>query len=184
MGLLDRFRQKKPEELEVDPLADLVLHKLRVGYLVDHDLETWKVTAYNRYHFNSGATSEEWELTAGRTKRYLELAQSDGETWTLARTIPLGAVEHDVRQHIVEHDDPPEQVTHKGTTYYLDDSDGGTLKAGGKEERREFFQWEFLDDGEEGFLTIQQWSETEFSAACGVFVEDYQFTDILPGEPE
>ena len=38
---------KQPDEPALDPLHDLVLAKLRVGYLVDYDLKTWEVTAYN-----------------------------------------------------------------------------------------------------------------------------------------
>ena len=46
MGLKDIFRQKK-ESPEIDPIRDLVLSKLKVGYFVDYDLKTWEVTAYN-----------------------------------------------------------------------------------------------------------------------------------------
>ena len=42
-------------------------------------------------------------------------------------------------------------------------------------------RWEFLDEDEESFLGIEQWSESEFGAATGSFVEDYEFTSILPG---
>ena len=41
MGLKDRIFGKKTQDAELDPLADLVLEKLRVGYLVDYDLKTW-----------------------------------------------------------------------------------------------------------------------------------------------
>ncbi len=182
MGLLDRFR-KQTDELEVDPLKDLVLAKLKVGYLLDYDLRTWQVTDYARYRFNDGRESEEWELTAERDKRYLELAQGDGEIWTFSKNIRIGAIEGDVRQHILDHDDPPEEIAYEGTVYYLEGSNGGYLLPGGEEPRRELIQWELLDEDEERFLSIIQWSETEVSAVSGSFVEDYQFTDILPGEP-
>ena len=37
-----KFGKKKKEEF--DPFQDLVLSKLKVGYLVDYDLKTWDVT--------------------------------------------------------------------------------------------------------------------------------------------
>jgi len=185
MGLLDAFRKKdKTAEPEIDPLKDLVLAKLRVGYLVDYDLKTWQVTAYNRYRFNDGATTEEWELTAGREKRYLELSQDDGDVWCLARKVPIGALEGNVRNHIIEHDDPPDQVIHQGTTYYLDSSVGGKMFAGGGGAGQELIKWEFIDEDDENFLTVEQWGETEFEASAGTYVEDYQFTNILPGKLE
>lgn len=183
MGFLDRFRRPKPEdsEPEFDPIADLVLEKLKVGYLLDYDLRTWKVTDHSRYSFNDGRRSEEWELTAERDKIYLERSTGDGESWCLAKTLPIGALGN-VRSHILEHDDPPEQIEHGGVTYYLEGSLGGemTNKDG---EAYELITWELVDETEERFLAIQQWSETEVTAAVGRFVEDYLFTNILPGDP-
>ena len=182
MGFLDRLRKKSDED-ELDPLADLVLAKLKPGYLVDYDLRTWRVTDYNTYRFNDGHEAEEWELTADHDKRYLELSRGDGEVWTLSKEIPVGAIDGDVRQHILDHDDPPSEVTYKGTVYYLEGSSGGEMLPAGRGPGKHLIQWELLDEDEERFLSIMQWSETEVTAVSGIFVEDYQFTDILPGEP-
>lgn len=182
MGLFDRFR-RRDEDDGIDPLKDLVLEKLRVGYLVDYDLKTWTVTAHNRYRFNDGRTAEEWELTAGREKRYLELSRGDEEAWTLSKSIPIGAVgPGNVRQHLLEHEDPPDQLTYRDVTYYMEGSVGGHLLPGDGEGRQELIVWEYVDDDEESFVSIVQWSETEVTAVAGTFVEDYQFTNILPGE--
>ena len=50
----------------------------------------------------------------------------------------------------------------------------------GEGDGEEVIRWEFLDEDEENFLGIEQWSETELAAAAGFFVEDYEFTSILP----
>lgn len=184
MGLWDLFRgKKKDQEPEFDPLTDLVLEKLRVGYLVDHDLKTWQVTAHNRYRFNEEDWIDEWELTAGHEKSFLERAEDDGVYWTLARKVPFGKLGNVVRRHILEHDDPPDEVVLDGTSYFLDESAPGTFYPGGEGEGEPLVKWELLDESEEKFLTIEQWSETRFEAAVGIYVEDYQFTNILPGEP-
>lgn len=182
MGLLNRFRKPKPEAV-LDPLADLVLAKLKIGYLLDYDLRTWVVTDQTRYRFNDGRTAEEWELTEGRDKRYLERSGGADGSWSLSRAIPISALSGDVRQHILDHDEAPEEVTFEGTSYYLDGSSGGEVLAGVGKAHQEFIQWELLDDSEESFVSIMQWSETEVSAVAGILVEEYQFTDILPGEP-
>ena len=69
-------RQPPPETDTLDPLRDLVLEKLRVGYFVDYDLKTWQVTAYGLYDFD-GQKVEEWELTNDRDLRYLERYEDD-----------------------------------------------------------------------------------------------------------
>ncbi len=180
MGFLDRFRQKKVKSPEFDPLRDLVPDKLRTDYMVDYDLQTWIVTAHQHYRFNDGRTAEEWELTAGRVKRYLERSEADGVFWSLGQTVLIGAL-GDVREHIERHDDPPDQIVYQGTSYDLQGSVGGHLRHEGKTEEQEFILWELADEDEKCFLSIMQWSETEFSAAASVSVEDYQFSNILPG---
>lgn len=183
MGFLDRFRRSKAKEEapEFDPIADLVLEKLKIGYLLDYDLRTWKITDHTHYRFNGARRAEEWEMTAERDKLYLERSTGDGESWALARTLPIGALGN-VRSHILEHEDPPEQIEHDGITYYLEGSLAGEMtNADG--ESYELIVWELVDETEDLFLSIQQWSETEITAAVGRLVEDYLFTNILPGDP-
>ena len=180
MGLRDRlFGSKTPEEAP-DPLADLVLEKLKVGYLVDYDMQTWQVTSYARYTFSGKDDSvEEWELTAADQQRYLELA--DG-AWSLSRKIAIGDISGDVRQHILDHEDPPERVVFEGTDFRLDASYSGQMVANGTGPGTDVIRWEFVDGSESTFVGVEQWSETEFAAAAGFVVEDYQFSHILPGQ--
>lgn len=185
MGIRDLFRRftGKPAgegELRVDPLHDLVLAKLRVGYLLDYDLKTWEVTAYNRYDFD-GDEVEEWELTAGGEKRYLELEDDDGPAFSLSRKIPIGKL-GGVRQHVLDHEDPPEEIELEGRTYYLDEMLAGHMYAGGSGPPRELIRWELVDDAGRSFLSVEQWGETELEAAVGEVVEEFQFNNILPGE--
>ena len=182
MGFTDRLFGKTKTVKEPDPLADLVLEKLKVGYLVDYDLKTWQVTGYARYTFSGKDDSvEEWELTAAEEQRYLERA--DGG-WSLSRKISIGAIDDDVRRHILDHDDPPSRIVFKGTAYHLDASYAGQMFSDGKGSGADVIRWEFLDEDETNFVGIEQWSETEFAAAAGSVVEDYQFDHILPGSLE
>ena len=177
MGLRDLFGRKE-KDTELDPIADLVLGKLKVGYLVDYDLKTWEVTGYCRYTFD-GNTVEEWEITAGgREKRYLELAD---EHWSLAQKVVIGAIEGDIRRHILREEDPPSRIVYKGKHYYLDNSCAGYMFPNGEGDGEEVIRWEFLDEDEKSFLGIERWSETELGSAAGFFVQDYEFTNILPG---
>ncbi len=179
MGLTDRWFGKKKVDEAPDPLADLVLEKLKVGYLVDYDLQTWQVTGYCRYTFSGEDDSvEEWELSAAGEQRYLERA--DGG-WSLSRKISIGTIDGDIRRHILDHDDPPSRIVFKGTAYHLDASDAGRMFPDGKGSGADLIRWEFLDEDEMTFVGIEQLSETEFAAAAGFVVEDYQFDHILPG---
>ena len=182
MGLTDRWFGRKPADDGPDPLADLVLEKLKVGYLVDYDLDTWKVTGYCRYRFSGRDDDiEEWELTRSGEQRYLERAD---DAWSLSRRIAIGDIAGDVRQHILDDEDPPERIVFEGAAYRLDASYAGHLFPDGAGAGESVIRWEYVDEAETAFVGIEQWSETEFTAAAGRVVEDYQFTHILPGSPE
>ena len=178
MGWTDRLFGKKKESVEPDPLADLVLEKLKVGYLVDYELQTWQVTAYYRYKFSEDGDVEEWELTAAGQQCYLERAEG---AWSISRRISIGAIEGDIRRYILDHEDPPARIVFDGTEFYLDGSYSGHMLSDEKGPGKPLIRWEFLDEGENKFVGVEQWSETEFTAAVGSIVEDYQFNHILPG---
>jgi hypothetical protein len=179
MGWKDLFSGKQTEE--PDPLKDLVLSKLKTGYMLDFDLKTWQVTNYFTYDFGDGYKTQEWELTSGREKWYLERAEDDEVEWTLCKKIPIGSIENSVHKQIIETDDPPDQISCDGQTYYLDESGAGHMYEKGHPPAKEFIYWDFIDKKDENYITIEQWDETEFEAVSGYYVEEYQFTNILPG---
>ncbi|MEM6456611.1 MAG: DUF4178 domain-containing protein [Acidobacteriota bacterium] len=193
MGLFDRLlnlgggRGDADASPALDPLADLVLDKLRVGYLVDFDDVTWTVTAHHRYRFSEGDEAEEWELTDNATRRYLTRETGDGVYWSLSKKIALGAIDTDVRGPILAGDEPPARIVYRGATLFLDESDGGRFfeDAGPGRPRGEgkpFIAWTYIDEEDTVFLNVEQWGEREIEAAHGREVEEYQFTNILPGD--
>ena len=76
MGWKDFFC-KKEQAPPPDPLRDLRLETLKVGYLVDYDLKTWKVEAYNVYDWGGGEKSYEWQLKSHDDAIYLERETDD-----------------------------------------------------------------------------------------------------------
>jgi len=179
MGLKDLFRKKQEDDF--DPLADLTLSKLKVGYLVDYDLKTWEITDYCVYDYGDGIRADEWEFTSGREISYLERAEDDDVEWAFAKKMPIGAIDEDVKKSIIDTEDPPNQITCKGKKYYLDESGAGKMRKEGQVDA-EFISWTFIDEQDENFVVIEQWGETEFETAAGHYVEEYQFTNILPGQ--
>ena len=89
--VFDFFKNKKAElQKEEFRIEDLVLSKLKVGFLVDYDLKTYRVSACNKYQWNEGGVSDEWELTSGSETSFLERSEEDGEVeWSLSRKLPI-----------------------------------------------------------------------------------------------
>ncbi len=165
---------------ELDPLKDLVLSKLKVGYLLDYDMKTWEVAAHNRYDWGEDDFSDEWELRSGDESKFLEREEDDEVEWTLTRKIPIEELGSGIGDYIKEHDDPPGELNYQGKQFHLEGSSGGRFHKGGKDAYDEFLSWEYVEETDEYVLTIEQWSETSFEATHGKYVEEYQFTNILP----
>lgn len=180
MSWKDFFR-KKPTDAP-DPLKDLTLSKLQVGYFVDFDMKTWEVTAKHYYDWGSGVITHEWQLKSVDETIYLERASDDEDEWSISRKIPIGRLGSGIKEHINAHEDPPGQIVFEDTTFYLDESAGGHFHKDGKGPGQELIAWDYIDESEKKYLSIEQWGETDFEASVGEAVEDYQFTNILPTE--
>ena len=101
---------------------------------------------------------------------------------SLCRKLPLSELEGDIAGEIVRNEDPPEVVVFQGKKFTFEEDNVGEFFRGGSGEALSFVAWDYEDEAEEQFLTIEQWGETKFDMQVGFKVEEYQFTNILPGE--
>jgi hypothetical protein len=173
------FRKKEAKDDVVDPL-DIALHSLKPGYVLDYDLKTWQVSAQHHYDYD-GDHIDEWELTCSDEVVYLECEKDDGFTYTLTRKIRISQIDADISAYINQNDDPPDEITYNDVTYEADSSSIGRYFKNGQGTGEEFIVWDYLDESETRTLSIEQWSEDQFEASVGEIVEDYQFSNILPG---
>ena len=180
MGLKDLFRKKKNKR--PDPLTGYSLSNLQVGFFVDYDMKTWEVRAYNYYDWGSGDFTYEWQLQCYDDTIYLEREPDDEDYWCISRKISIISLGTGIKEHIIEHEDPPDPIVFEDTTYRLEETGGGHFHKNGKEERKELLKWDYTDDSGKKLLSIEQWGETVFEASIGNPVEEYQFTNILPGK--
>jgi hypothetical protein len=180
MGIRDFFRKDKKKE--PDPLKDLSLSELKVGYLLDYDLKTWEVTAYNYYDWGGGDISHEWQLRSGDEVVYLEKESGDEEEWSLNRKIAFASLGSGLKEQIIENGDPPEEMVFEGTAFTMEEMAGGHFHQDGQGPGKELLRWSYEDDEGRRYLGVEQWGEEDFDATVGEPVEEYQFTNILPRE--
>lgn len=165
-------------------IREVTLSTMELGCLVDYDLQTWEVTGISTYDFD-GFLTREWELSNGTEVRFLERVEEDGKVeWTLTRKIQINQIEENIIDIIVEFDDPPEEIHYQERLYKAVESSAGILRDADEDEGgREFVNWSYEEDGDR-VLFITQWGERDFMACEGTYVEEYQFTDILPGSQQ
>lgn len=173
---------KKEEDKETDTITNLTISLLKPGYLVDYDLKTWEVLARHHYDWGDGELSYEWQLKCHDETIYLGKEEDDEVEWSISRPISFARLGPKVRKHFKEHDEPPEEIVYESTTYYMEESSGGNFFKNGKGSGQAFVVWDYEDVSGDKYLSIEQWGEDEFEASVGEGVEEYQFTNILPGE--
>ncbi|MBI2876430.1 MAG: DUF4178 domain-containing protein [Candidatus Tectomicrobia bacterium] len=179
------FKKKGENEPEkLDPLRDLILSRLKVGYLVDYDLRTWEVTGYSRYDWGRGEFSEEWELRCGDETIYLEREEDDEVEWKLSWKISLEVLGPQFKKRLKEEEEPPEEIVYEGVTYTLEGEGAGLFHQNGRGEGLEFLCWDYVDEEGKQFLTLEQWGEEKYELSTGIEVEEYQFSHILPRSAE
>ena len=108
MGFFDKIKNSLGMD-EEEALPELVLKNLQKGWLLDYDLKTWEVQAYNVYDWD-GDLSHEWQLMSGDEVRFLELETDDTDDWSFNRKIAFGRLGSGVKKSIQETGDPPSEL--------------------------------------------------------------------------
>ena len=183
MGLKDFFtsRFKKNQET-VDPISQLFLSDLKKGYFVDYDLKSWEVVSENRYEWGSEDVTYEWQIATHDENLFLEREPDDEDFWTLSSKIPFQSLDSQVRHQLTKSETAPETILFEGTTYYLDETGGALFYRDGSQTGKEVFKWDYCDDSETLWLTVEQWGENDYELSKGKTVKEYQFSNILPND--
>lgn len=179
MGLIDFFKKKK-NDTSPDPLSDLTLANMKQGYFVDYDLKTWEVVSLGRYDWGSGDISYEWQLATHDDTVFLEREVDDEDYWCLTRKLPFQKLDPGIKKSLAESDEPLETIFFNGKKYYLSETGGALYYRDNATSGREMFKWDYADDTETFWLTIEQWGENDYEASTGRYVKEYQFSNILP----
>jgi hypothetical protein len=180
MGIFDIFSSdKNKSEGSQDPLR-LELSRMKKGYFVNYDLQTYRVVGYAEYDWGEGYISQEWELTDEEHLLFLEREMDDQVYWTLSQEYK-GPELQDIFSEIIRNEDPKEELHIDGEDFRIEESSGGYFCADGKRPGKECIMWSFTDASGKKNFSIYQWGEEDFSAYLGKAVEEYQFTEITPG---
>ncbi len=180
MGLKDFFKRFGAKNNHPDPISDLTLANMKIGYFVDYDLKTWKVVSMGKYDWGKGDVSYEWQLSTHDDSIFLELESDDEDYWTISRKLPFNTLDSKIRESFAEYAKPVKSILFDSRQYYLSETGGAVYYKYGETQGREVFKWDYADDTENFWLTIEQWGEDEYELFHGKKVEEYQFSNILP----
>ncbi|MGK7395195.1 MAG: DUF4178 domain-containing protein [Candidatus Cyclobacteriaceae bacterium M3_2C_046] len=181
MGIFDFFKKKK--EPDYDP-SNIKITDLQKGFVLEYDLKTWVVSESYEYDWGDHFFTREYKLDSGDESIYLHVEYDDELYLSVTKKIKLLMIDEDLPDYIVEHQHPPKKITYKGTTFYFDEESPGYFRnmSSSAENWSELISWDYYDETDKHILNIEQWGDREFDAAVGNVVQEFEFSNILPGE--
>lgn len=180
MGLFDFFKKKDKENHDV---LNLKVADLKVGWLLDFDMDTWEVKQVARYDWGNEVFSHEYKMVSGGKTRFLELDTEDGETLTWSKEISARKINGDVVDQILKEMPVNNQLVYQGETYTKEEScagyyDNGNAKTA--DDWEPFVNWDFISDDGKKVISFTQWGEDEVEGAIGEIIENWKIENILP----
>lgn len=179
MGLFDIFKNKKDQEKHYDP-TNIKVTDLEKGYLLDYDLETWTVTKMSEYDWGNNFFTREFVMVSKGKKLYLHIEEDDELIITLSENIKYRKLGYEVIDFIELNGKPPKKINYQNVTYFLDEEAPGFYRNTDTEDWEELISFDYLDEGEEKCLTIEQWGDNDFEASVGKIIKPIDISNILP----
>lgn len=106
------------------------LAQLREGAMLDYDMETWEVTAYDTYS-DAGWPADVWTLESGTDVLFLEHDYDDGDIFRLSKPAKISEITvRDYRGHreepflaAIREEDAPSTIAYQEAEYVLAEED-------------------------------------------------------------
>ena len=97
----------------------------------------------------------------------------------------LGCMAQSLKHDILEDDEPMKRMDYNGVTYYLSRESLGHCRDWEDDPNYDdswskLVSWEFLDETEKKFISVERWGEYEIEAAKGMYIEEFEISNIIP----
>lgn len=181
MGLFDFFKKEKGPAYDPN---NIKVTDIRTGFILDYDLKTWQVKEAYEYDWGHNYFTREFMLDSGDDIIYLYIDDNEELDMSVSRKVKVRALDEDLPEYIIEHQQPPKKIVFEGKEYYLDRESPGYFsdEPDNDDSWTEFISWDYYDKNGEFLLAVEQWGDKEFAAASGKVIKEYEISNILPGE--
>lgn len=205
-NFFNKFRSKNSSKEENLLPDEITLWNLKKGYMLDYELRTWEVKGVYEYDWGRSGKSTEYKIHDGTEFLYLHVNEHEGEqVISVAEKIKIADLQgsqakvnheelgfqvkskavttsshQEIRNSISKNNTPPKEVVFQNETYYMSEESEGFFRDLDERERFRFIEWSYNDSGEEKFVTISRWSETELEVYAGIYLQDFEISNLLP----
>ena len=175
MGLFDFLKNKKDE-----PEIDFTVYKLKKGYMLDYFMKSWEVKTVYEYDWGNNFYSREYLLDSGNETMYLHVEDDDKLICTIWNKLDIFDIDSGLAASITANDEAPNRLVYANKTYVRKESSQGYCMEEGEKEESELVSWMYEHPESKDLISITRWGEEEYDASTGKYVEEIEFSNILP----
>lgn len=179
MGLFSIFKKNEPTY----DSSNIRVQDLDIGFVFEYNLSTWVVKAVMEYDWGNENFSRELQVSNGSEMLFLGIEEDDELELSLMKKVKLRSIQNDLTDLLISQQEPPKTLNHEGVEYYLEEETPGYFRnITKKTDWEEMRLWNFEDKTGKHLLSVEQWDEKEFEASIGISIEEFEISNILPGE--
>ncbi len=181
MGLFDFFNKKE----ETPSRGEVTVKNLQVGDFIDYYLKSWQVKEIYEYDWGNNFFAKEYKLDSGDEIRFLYVEDDDELILSISEKVNVMSINKNLKHDILEDDEPMKRMDYNGVTYYLSRESLGHCRDWEDDPNYDdswskLVSWEFLDETEKKFISVERWGEYEIEAAKGMYIEEFEISNIIP----
>lgn len=185
MFFWQKNKQKKEQEAKLNTPKELTLENVGPGGVihlmnVGPNMEEYDVTILSKSIYREGESNEWHELEGdnGKQKVWISIEEDDGLDVTLAlralklRELPINRSDLDRMDEAAEG-----EFEFEGETFYFEYSNEASFFSDSNtsaENESFFYYWEFENEKEDQFITIEEWENGKFEITLSVPLKSSQ----------
>ena len=178
-------QKRAPRNIEsnYDP-SNITIENLKMGYILDYDIQTWEVTHEWQYDWENNTTEKEFKLMSNADPLFLTICKEARQlTVKIGKQINIFAIDEHIESEIINKGRPYNILKFENITYYRDAQfDGISYFVSEPNSGTRVVAWDYYDGVRENHLRIIQKGRGDFKVTQNKMVSPYEFTDILPKE--
>ncbi|GAB1442604.1 hypothetical protein MASR2M39_14400 [Ignavibacteriales bacterium] len=180
--MFDWFKKKKKaEEAPQYDVTNLKVTDLRKGFIFDLEGKSWEVTKEYEYDWGDDFFTLEFQVKSVDTTAYLHVEEDDEIEITVTKEVDINNIDKNLVDEIIEQEKPKRTIEFSGRTFFRKAEAAGNFRDLSGNNWDPFISWDYRDETGKYLLSIEQWGEDEFEASIGRVVEEYEITNIFPG---
>jgi hypothetical protein len=169
------FVTEKKEETPIQ--IEHSVHDLKVGYILDYNLESWEVLASYTYRYK-GHVAKEYKIRSSNKTLFLNVSDSNSLLLSISEEANINNVDAALRSSVLNNQ-PLARIDWNGQTYSLKESSKGQFTDDRLQDWASFSSWEYVTNDNKQFVYVSRWEDGTVECYTGRYLKEFEISNIL-----